>query len=151
LRKVKTADPFTSAKKHKTNFGYVYTAGGIPCRINHGSVKNSIQWDIHPADVEFDPVLVNCFEGLLETDHPYSLIANMGLQELLKSEGASEKASPIVGKLIMPLRMALTNPDKKIFANGLEALKLLSEAVGDQMNPHIHIILAQLAKKMTDK
>jgi hypothetical protein len=42
FKTAKTADPFTSAKKHKTNFGYVYSSGGIPCRINHGSVKNQI-------------------------------------------------------------------------------------------------------------
>jgi hypothetical protein len=35
--KIKTADPFSGGKKHKTNFGYVYSSGGIPCRINHGT------------------------------------------------------------------------------------------------------------------
>ena len=40
--KVKTADPFSVGKKHKTNFGYVYSAGGIPCRINHGTVHHKI-------------------------------------------------------------------------------------------------------------
>ena len=48
FKKVKAADPFTSTKKHKTNFGYVYSSGGIPVRINHGGVKNSIQWDKQP-------------------------------------------------------------------------------------------------------
>ncbi len=44
--KIKTADPFGQAtKKHKTNFGYVYSAGGVPCRINHGTVVHKIQWD----------------------------------------------------------------------------------------------------------
>lgn len=40
--KIKTGDPFKTTKKHKTNFGYVYTSGGIPCRINHGSIQNKI-------------------------------------------------------------------------------------------------------------
>lgn len=35
----KVADPFRPKKKNKTNFGYVYTAGGIPCRIFHQSVS----------------------------------------------------------------------------------------------------------------
>lgn len=42
FKKVKTADPFTSGKKHKTNFGYVYASGGVPCRVNHGSVNHKI-------------------------------------------------------------------------------------------------------------
>jgi hypothetical protein len=45
ITKVKTADPFSCGKKHKTNFGYAYAAGGVPCRINHGGVKNQLQWD----------------------------------------------------------------------------------------------------------
>jgi len=42
LKKVKAADPFSGGKKHKTNFGYVYSSGGVPIRINHGSVVNKI-------------------------------------------------------------------------------------------------------------
>jgi hypothetical protein len=48
ISKIKTSDPFAGAKKHKTNFGYVYSAGGIPCRILHGSVKLKLKWDIEP-------------------------------------------------------------------------------------------------------
>jgi hypothetical protein len=44
--KIKTADPFgQNNKKHKTNFGYVYASGGVPCRINHGTVNHKISWD----------------------------------------------------------------------------------------------------------
>ena len=34
-------------------------------------------------DLDYDPLLINCFEGLLETDHPYSFVANRALTELL--------------------------------------------------------------------
>jgi hypothetical protein len=40
-------------KKHKTNFGYVYSAGGIPCRIQHGSVRMRLKWDIEPESIFF--------------------------------------------------------------------------------------------------
>ena len=81
--RAKTADPFSSKKKHKTNFGYVYASGGVPCRINHGSVRNTIQWDTNPEDLDFDPLLVNCFEGLLETEYPYYFVAQKAVVELL--------------------------------------------------------------------
>lgn len=43
LTKVKTSNPFASTKtKQKTNFGYAYTAGTIPCRINHGCNFNRL-------------------------------------------------------------------------------------------------------------
>ena len=48
FQRVKYSDPFSTSKKHKTNFGYVYSAGGIPCRIEHGSVKMKLKWDIEP-------------------------------------------------------------------------------------------------------
>lgn len=30
-------------------------------------------------ELDYDPLLINCFEGLLETEHPYALVANSGL------------------------------------------------------------------------
>ena len=65
---------------------------------------------------------MNCFEGLLETEHPYSFVANQALKELLEAPGASEKVIPIIGKLIMPLRMALLQGDEGIWTRGLNAL-----------------------------
>ncbi len=141
--KVKTADPFgQGTKKHKTNFGYVYASGGVPCRINHGTVNHKIQWDKNPQELDYDPLLVNCFEGLLETDHPYSFVANKALTELLEAPGAPDKTIPILQKLIMPLRAAFLSSDMSIWNRALESLKLLSETVGHNLTPHIHIILA---------
>lgn len=41
--------------------------------------------------------------------------------------------------------------DKEIYEKGLESLKLLSQAVGHNLTAHVHILLAQLNKKMTTK
>jgi hypothetical protein len=49
LTNIKTADPFASKNKHKTNFGYVYASGGIPCRIDHGCNNNRLRWDTPPS------------------------------------------------------------------------------------------------------
>jgi hypothetical protein len=53
MSKIKSSDPFAVGKKHKTNFGYVYSAGGIPCRIQHGSVRMRLKWDIEPESILF--------------------------------------------------------------------------------------------------
>lgn len=45
LRNVKLADPFASKQKHVSNFGYTYSAGGIPCHIQHGNIQMKIKWD----------------------------------------------------------------------------------------------------------
>ena len=99
--------------------------------------------------MDYDPLLVNCFEGLLETEHPYSFVANQALKELMEAPGASEKTIPIIPKLIMPLRMALLQNDEAMWTRGLNALKLLSETTGHHLNQHLHILLAQLNKKLT--
>ncbi len=39
--------------------------------------------------------------------------------------------------------------DEGLWARGLNALKLLAETVGHNLNQHIHILLAQLNKKLT--
>ena len=52
------------------------------------------------------------------------------LRELLMHEQAPEKVEPIVGKLILPLRMGLISKDAKIWANAIESLQLLAQAAG---------------------
>jgi hypothetical protein len=94
-------------------------------------------------------LLINCFEGLLETDHPYCFVANRALLELLQAPGATEKTLPIIQKLIMPLRSAFLSSDNVIWERALEALKLLAEVTGAGLVSHLHIILAQLNKRMT--
>lgn len=47
----KASDPFSVGKKQKSNFVYVYTAGGIPCRIIHGNVRLKLSWDIPPESI----------------------------------------------------------------------------------------------------
>lgn len=91
LTQIKTSDPFASSKtKHKTNFGHAYSSGVIPCRINHLCTKLTLQWDT-PCDIldSYDPVLINCFEGLCETQHPLQFIAAQGTIELMQAKGAA--------------------------------------------------------------
>ncbi|CAG9326471.1 PACRGL [Blepharisma stoltei] len=148
---VKAADPFKPKNKSKTNLGYVYSAGGIPCRINHGSVSMSLLWSTPPSQLSYDPLLVTLFEGLIETEHPYMFVSRQGTKELLTAEGAVEKTIPLIPRLVMPLRQALTNSDKGAVSSALDTLKLLSELVGPYLNNHVHLFLQQLGKKMNER
>jgi len=110
LTSIKTADPFASKQKLKTNsFAYVYNAGGIPCRIDHGSINNRLKWnnDINIEDLTFDPILITCFEGLIEEQHPFNFIAKEAIKELLESQGSADKALPLLARIAAPLRNAL--------------------------------------------
>ena len=61
----------------RNSFAYIYNAGGIPCKIDHGSINNKIKWNmgVDVSDLPFDPILVTCFDGLIEEKHPYNFIA----------------------------------------------------------------------------
>lgn len=151
---IKTDDPFAAKTNVKNNsFAYVYNAGGIPCRVDHGTAINRIKWDSNVSleDLGFDPILITCFEGLVETNHPYSFIAKQASKELLESPGASDKVIPLLPRLITPLRMALSNANANVFEAALGTLKSLSDASGDALNEHVNGLIGALLKRMNDK
>jgi len=88
VRQNSTPTPIPSNSFNRGSFAYVYNAGGIPCRILHGSVNLKIQWNTHVilSELNFDPILITCFEGLQETKHPYTFVSKQCIIELLESD-----------------------------------------------------------------
>lgn len=66
----------------------MYNAGGIPCRVNHGCSVMRLQWNngVTVDTLTYDPLLVTCFNGLIEEGHPYSFIALNASKEMLEDE-----------------------------------------------------------------
>jgi len=148
--KIKSADPFALGKKHKTNFGYVYSVGGVPCRIEHGAIYLKLKWDVDITKIEFDPILVVCFEGLCETEHPYNFASRQSIKEMLQSDGSRDKVASILSKLINPLRLALASNVDDVFGNALDILEILSNLVKDKLDQYVHFFLQQINKKSFD-
>ena len=70
----------------------------------------------------------SCFpssQGLRETVHPYTFVARTGFKELLESEGAGDKAKPLLPKLQHSLRQALVSDS--IFIHKTAALVKFSQ------------------------
>ena len=147
LRRIKFGNPFAVGTKHKTNFGHVYSAGGIPCRIEHGNVNMKLVWSITPENLEYDPTLIICFEGLLETVHPYSFAAKQCVRELLAAPGAREKVLPILGRLIPHLKNALNYNNPDTFLEAMNVVEMLSDLVGENLNPYLHFFLQSINKR----
>ncbi|KAL4511803.1 hypothetical protein ABPG72_012648 [Tetrahymena utriculariae] len=148
---IKTVDLFATNKNQNTNsFAYVYNAGGIPCRVNHGSVHMYVQWnkDVDLKSMPYDPLLATCFEGLIEEKHPYNFIAYNCVKEMLEQDNAEDKIVPMINKLAWPLRNALQHNNEKNFENALTVLKLLSDKIGPNLNPHLKNLLQPIVKKM---
>ncbi|XP_053328689.1 PACRG-like protein isoform X2 [Spea bombifrons] len=147
----KTIDPFAASQRCPSAFAAVYSKGGIPCRLVHGSVKHKLQWECLPETIPFDPVLVTLAEGLKETRHPYTFVSQEGFKELLMVPGAQEKALPVLPKLATALKGALVHSDGSVFERGLNALVQLSAVVGPSLNIHLKNLLTSLSKRLMDK
>ncbi|XP_041609657.1 PACRG-like protein isoform X1 [Vulpes lagopus] len=147
----KTINPFGEQSRGPSAFAAIYSKGGIPCRLVHGSVKHRLQWECPPENLPFDPLLITLAEGLRETRHPYTFVSKEGFRELLLVQGASEKAVPLLPRLIPVLKAALVHLDDEVFARGLNALVQLSVVVGPSLNDHLKHLLTSLSKRLRDK
>ncbi|XP_069924196.1 PACRG-like protein isoform X1 [Oryctolagus cuniculus] len=147
----KTINPFGEQSRAPTAFAAIYSKGGIPCRLVHGSVKHRLQWECPPENLAFDPLLITLAEGLRETKHPYTFVSKEGFKELLLVKGASEKAMPLLPRLIPVLKAALVHSDDEVFERGLTALVQLSVIVGPSLNDHLKHLLTSLSKRLMDK
>ncbi|KAE9037744.1 hypothetical protein PR003_g6214 [Phytophthora rubi] len=152
LHKHKQASVFTSGKKkHKTNFSSAYDSGSIPCRINHGSIRNSLQWTKDPNSLSYDPLLITCIEGFLETEHPFVFLARATFRELMRLKDARGKTLPMLAQVIVPLRGALMAKDDDTFLMALEATRMLSDLVEGEMNIYLPKLTQQIHRKLLTK
>ena len=73
------------------------------------TLLDKIKWNlgIDLGNLPFDPILVTCFDGLIEDKHPYNFIAKAVIKDLLDSPDAASRTIPIVQKIVWPLRTAL--------------------------------------------
>ncbi|XP_010858521.1 PREDICTED: PACRG-like protein isoform X1 [Bison bison bison] len=163
----KTINPFGEQSRAPSAFAAIYSKGGIPCRLVHGSVKHRLQWECPPEKLPFDPLLITLAEGLRETKHPYTFVSKEGFRELLLVTGAPEKAVPLLPRLIPVLKAALgqmipywkipledvlkVHVDDEVFERGLNALVQLSVVVGPALNDHLKHLLTSLSKRLRDK
>ncbi|XP_020008416.1 PACRG-like protein [Castor canadensis] len=147
----KTINPFGEQSRAPSAFAAIYSKGGIPCRLIHGSVKHRLQWECPPEILPFDPLLITLAEGLRETKHPYTFVSKEGFRELLLVKGASEKTIPLLPRLIPVLKAALVHADDDVFERGLGALVQLSVVVGSSLNDHLKHLLTSLSKRLMDK
>ncbi len=140
-----------------SNFGIVYDSGEIPCRIYHTGNRMLIQWDQHPDELSYNPMILNFAEGLRESQHPYVFIARQGLKELLGSGGAKQKLLSdqfLLNQLSNAIRMALMSPEKDgdVFEAGLSATEDLCMCLeGEIPLSVLDKLLVPVSRKSFDK
>ena len=110
-------------------------------------VNLKLVWNIPIEQLDYDPILITSFEGLLETEHPYNFVGKQFIRELLGAKGAKEKVEPILGKLIVPLKNAIKCDIPEIFCEAMNDLEILSNMVKDKLNQYLHFFLQSINKK----
>ena len=146
--KTKLSNPFSN-NKHKTNFSKIYSLGGIPCHLQHGSTKLYLQWDLPFEKIDYFSILPICFEGIIETIHPYKFISRQSCKELLLAENINvkEKIIPILNKLFYSLRNGINSNDDDTFLFSCELCEILIQIIGDSCIPYLNLILQKLNKR----
>ncbi|KAG2773830.1 hypothetical protein Pcac1_g15544 [Phytophthora cactorum] len=85
--------------------------------------------DEGPQHLSYEPLLITCIEGFLETEHPFVFLARATFRELLKLEDAREKTLPILA----------------------QATRLLSDLVEGEMNLYLSKLTQQIHRKLLTK
>ena len=98
--------------------------------------------------MNFDPLLVRLFEGLLENSHPYTFISRAAIKDLLSQSNAAPKTIPLLYELTGLLRVCLSSKDVEVISNGLYGLRHLSAAVGKALDPFLHLVLSLVGKSL---
>ncbi|KAJ3010000.1 hypothetical protein HKX48_007639 [Thoreauomyces humboldtii] len=126
----------------------MYARGEIPCRLNHGSVKHKLSWTTPPSQLSYPTLLPVFLAGLLETQHPYTLLVRSGLHDLLTDPAASTRVPPILISVIPPLRAALgSSRDAGTFGAALEVVRDLAACVGPALVPFLHLLVPPIAAR----
>lgn len=108
-----------------TEFRFYYERGDLPVQVFHDG-RGKIQWKVEIDKLDFHHYLPIFFSGLRETEHPYSMLANIGCKELLMHGG--QKILPVIPQLIIPITQALNTRIREVIVKVLHILQILVQA-----------------------
>jgi hypothetical protein len=100
-----------------------YDRGDLPIQIDHGGVANRLAWKVDIPKLDFHHYLPIFFDGLRETELPYSFVAEQGVMDML--EAGAHKVLPVIPQLIIPLKTALNTRDPDVIVKVLKILQAL--------------------------
>uniref|UniRef100_A0AAV2KC39 Parkin coregulated gene protein homolog n=1 Tax=Knipowitschia caucasica TaxID=637954 RepID=A0AAV2KC39_KNICA len=147
------SDVFCVRPSKPTKFRDFYYRPNFPTRLQHGVKGFSLKWNVEVDKLDYEYYLPLFFDGLCETEHPFTVFAREGIYDMLDCGGA--KILPVIPKLIMPLRNALNTRNCQIICTTLRVLQRLvvsAEGVGEALLPYYrHILLIPNIFKSVEK
>ena len=143
------SDIFSQKKtRYMTNFPVHYINNIIPCFIYHNTASFKLRWYKDFDSIDYDSVLSACFEGIIETAHPFKFIARQACKELLMAENSHKKILGIIPKLYDYMKIALLNENDETFSDALDISYLLVLYSGREGFDYTKAILSPLRKRI---
>jgi hypothetical protein len=115
-------------------------------KLIHGHVNLKLVWEVAIEDLNYDPLLVLCVEGLSEQLHPYKFIAYQCCKELLNAVNAKNKVNPILPKLIKHLREALNSNIESTCLHAVEVIRMISNLAQNNFSKFVKYFIQQINK-----
>lgn len=136
-----TAGAFTKRLIPPTEFRRYYDRGDLPVAISHGS-RCSVSWKVPVEKLDYHHYLPIFFDGIRETEEPYTFLARQGCLDLLASGGP--KILPTIPQLIGPIKTALNTRHPDIVCATLRIIQQLvvsGDLIGEALVPYFRQIL----------
>lgn len=147
--KMKISDIFSKKMtKYRTNFPLHYNQNLIPCHVYHKTSSFRLIWDKPFKDIDYSKVLTACFEGIIETSHPYKFISRQASKELLMAENSHVKILPILSELYDYIRIALFDENDETFLDACDICLLLVLYAGGEGYPYMKLLFSPLLKRI---
>eukprot|EP00796_Vickermania_ingenoplastis_P009245 gene9245-6498_t len=135
------AGAFTRRSIPPTEFRRYYDRGDLPIAISHGS-RPSVSWKVNVEKLDYHHYLPIFFDGIRETEEPYTFLARQGCLDLLA--GGGPKILPTIPQLIVPIKTALNTRHPDIVCAALRILQQLvvsGDLIGEALVPYYRQIL----------
>ncbi|XP_028294229.1 parkin coregulated gene protein homolog isoform X2 [Gouania willdenowi] len=133
---------FKERPTKSTNFRRFYDRGDLPVSVDHCTRGRRISWKVDIRTLDYFHFLPLFFDGLVETSHPYELLARHGVHDMLEVGGSN--ILPVIPQLIIPIRNALNTKNIRVMCNTmivLQHLVMSAQHVGEALVPFYRQIL----------
>lgn len=130
-----------------TIFRRTYDNSDIPVTLEndvHGTRLKWLEGVSDPGHLDYHYYLPLFCDGLRDTKHPYDVLAECGVRDLLKA--APNKVISVVPQLILPIKEALETHNHGVICRTLRVIQqlVLCESVGLALVPYYRQILPVL-------
>lgn len=131
-----------------TEFRRFYERADLPINVDQNGSVPKIAWKVAVHKLDYHHYLPLFFDGLRETEYPYSFLAEKGVNDMIQQ--GPTKILPVIPQLIIPIKTALNTRNKEVMVRVIRVLQKLVTAdireeggglVGQALVPYYRQIL----------